>query len=301
MTRIWSSSPLLFSAKLLLACLFLSSLSASQTSASRGGVEDPGNKFTVGFTYNDGTIPSVCSGILIAPKIIVTARHCVRNDNGVDGSGYNFTNPGARIDGPATAAKVSRIIISDEDLAFIILDISLSGGSYLKVADEATIATLADLSPVVGYGYGAVFEPAAPFSPLVRSYGLDWRSQGRDSKMVNTFELTSNKASACRGDSGGPITAKLANGEIALLAVMSGAANVQGTCGSLGSDGLYRMRVTLVSPYLKLIPEYTGVPIAEPTPTPVKKIIKITCLKGKVKKVVSGTKPKCPKGYTLKK
>jgi len=301
MTRIWSSLRLRYSAKFLVLTLLFSSSLITAAQASRGGVEDPNNRFTVGFTYNDGSIPSVCSGILIAPTIIVTARHCVRNDSGVDGSGYVFTNPGNRVDGLGAGAKISRVVISDEDLAFIILDIALKGAEYLKVADMATIAAISDLTPLSGYGYGAVFETSEPYSPLVRKYALDWRSGGKDPKFNNTYELTSKSSSACRGDSGGPVIVTLGNGERALVAVISGAANVQNACGTLGSDGLYRMRVTLVSPYLSLVPEYTGVPLAEPAPTHTKKTVKITCIKGKVTKVISGSKPKCPKGYVLKK
>ena len=301
MTRIWSSLRLRYSAKFLVLTLLFSSSLITAAQASRGGVEDPNNRFTVGFTHNDGSIPSVCSGILIAPTIIVTARHCVRNDSGVDGSGYVFTNPGNRVDGLGAGAKISRVVISDEDLAFIILDIALKGAEYLKVADMATIAAISDLTPLSGYGYGAVFETSEPYSPLVRKYALDWRSGGKDPKFNNTYELTSKSSSACRGDSGGPVIVTLGNGERALVAVISGAANVQNACGTLGSDGLYRMRVTLVSPYLSLVPEYTGVPLAEPAPTPTKQTVKITCIKGKVTKVISGSKPKCPKGYVLKK
>ena len=238
---------------------------------------------------------------MIAPTIIATARHCVRSDIGINGTDYIFTDPGARLDGPGSIAKISRVTISDEDLAFIVLDVPLKGASYLKVADAATLTALTDLTPLSGHGYGAVFETSAPFSALVRKYALDWRTNGKDAKLKNTYELTSNLATACRGDSGGPITATLANGEQVLLAVISGAANVESACGTPGLDGLYRMRVTLVHPYLSLVPEYTGVPAVEPSPKPRKKIVKITCVKGKVTKVVSGVKPKCPKGYVLKK
>jgi hypothetical protein len=43
-------------------------------------------------------------------------------------------------------------------------------------------------------------------------------------------------------------------------------------------------------------------PVVTPTPTPraTSTVKKITCTKGKVKKVVSGVKPVCPKGYKLK-
>lgn len=297
MTRIWSSSRLRSSSALLALSLLFSNFLLGSAHASRGGVEDPNNRFTVGFTYKDGTVPSVCSGILIAPTIIVTARHCVRSDDGVDGSDYFFTNPGTAIDGLAAPSKISRVVISDEDLAFIILDAQLKGATYLQIADSMTIAGLSDMAPLFGYGYGAVFETASPYSKLVRRYSLEWRNTGKDLKLNNTYELTSKVATACLGDSGGPITTVFPNGDMALVAVISGAANVQDACGTPGPDGLYRMRVTLVAPYLGLVPEYTGVPVA----APVKKITKITCVKGKTKKVIRGVKPKCPKGYARKK
>lgn len=297
MTRTWSSSLLRSSSALIALSLFFSNLVLGSAYASRGGVEDPNNRFTVGFTYKDGTIPSVCSGILIAPTIIVTARHCVRNDDGVYGSDYVFTNPGTAIDGLAAPSKISRVVISEEDLAFIVLEIPLTGATYLPIADAMTFAGLPDMAPLFGHGYGAVFETASPYSKLVRRFSLDWRITGKDLKLNSTYELTSNVATACRGDGGGPITTMLPNGDMALVAVVSGAAGVQDACGTPGPDGLYRMRVTLVAPYLGLVPEYTGVSIA----ATVKKVKKITCIKGKTKKVIRGVKPKCPKGYVLKK
>lgn len=297
MTRIWFSSRSRFSLTFILV-IALISLHSPSSKASRNGIEVKDNRFTVGFTYNDGRIPSVCSGILISPKIIATARHCVRNDSGVAGTGYAFTNPGEQIDGIATPAKVAKILISDEDLAFIILDAALSGTTYLPIANAQAITSLPDRTPLFGYGYGAVFETGSPYSSFVRRYQLDWNITGKVANLKNTYELTSKSSSACRGDSGGPITFNIDGSKESLLAVISGAANVENVCGNPGPDGLYRMRVVLVDPYLSLIPEYSY-PIATAKPSP--KIIKITCIKGKLKKVVSGVKPKCPKGYTLKK
>ena len=301
MTRIWSLLQNPFNFLLLSISLCVSSFVVSPALASRSGAEDPNNKFTVGFTFKEGLTPSFCSGILIAPKIVVTARHCVKSDSGIDGSNYLFTNPGAIIDGAPSFAKVARIVISDEDLAFIILDLPLSGDTFLRIADKATIEALTYMYPLSGHGYGAVFETSASYSSIVRKYSLDWTPSGQDSNSRNTYELVSSLSTPCRGDSGGPITATLASGEQVLLGVLSGAANVQNACGTPGPDGLYRIKVTLVHPYLNLVPEYTGVPTATQNPKPTKKIVKITCVKGKAIKTISGTNPKCPKGYSLKK
>lgn len=121
---------------------------------------------------------------------------------------------------------------------------------------------------------------------------------GKVSNLNHTYELTSKVASACRGDSGGPITTILRNGEEVLVGVMSGAAGVENACGTPGTDGLFRMRVILVAPYLNLVPEYSFPGVAPKTKT-------ITCIKVVKKKTytkkVTGVKPTCPKGYKLKK
>ena len=61
------------------------------------------------------------------------------------------------------------------------------------------------------------------------------------------------------------------------------------------------MRVTKVHPYMDLVAAALAAPTPTATPStsakPVVKKYKITCVKGKVKKFVTGTAPKCPTGY----
>lgn len=40
--------------------------------------------------------------------------------------------------------------------------------------------------------------------------------------------------------------------------------------------------------------------VATPVEAPAKKILSITCIKGKVTKKISGVSPKCPSGYKKK-
>ncbi|MFM8447985.1 MAG: hypothetical protein ACKN92_07475, partial [Candidatus Nanopelagicaceae bacterium] len=66
-------------------------------------------------------------------------------------------------------------------------------------------------------------------------------------------------------------------------------------------DGLFYMQVSLVSGFLPLISSELQksflLPKPTPTPTVKPKIYKITCVKGKIKKYITGTNPKCPVGY----
>ena len=77
---------------------------------------------------------------------------------------------------------------------------------------------------------------------------------------------------------------------------MSGAAGIENRCGTL-FNGSYAMRVTLVHPYLYLAADALKAASTIQLPKPAVKIYKLTCIKGKSKKYVSGSKPKCPTGY----
>ena len=229
--------------------------------ASRGGTEDKNNYFTVGFTYFDDGVSSVCSGTLIAPKVVLTAGHCAMNSKGQLGTNYLFSAPGvaldAAIDPSIVQPKVTQVITKPgfqipggnevDDLAFLVLDKPLTASKFIKVATAEQVTR------------------------------------------------------SSRGDSGGPVTAILANGEEVLVGVLSGAASIFNACGTMGSDGLYRMRASIVHPFLPLAATVLNSITVSPSPTTTPKTTKITCYKGKLKKIVVGVKPKCPKGYTLKK
>ena len=154
---------------------------------------------------------------------------------------------------------------------------------------------LSDKSALTGYGFGDVFENGADYSPFARAYSLIYNVS---ETATNTLEITSTTSAACLGDSGGPITSKLPSGEEVLIAVLDSAAEIINHCGSL-VNGIYSMKATLVNPYLNLISELLGAPEVVSTPSPVVKKFKITCIKGKSKKYIFGTNPKCPKGYKL--
>jgi secreted trypsin-like serine protease len=301
----------LFTATALSFALALSMPLASY--GSKGGVERPKNTFTVGMTFKADGLDRICSGALIAATIVVTAGHCVYDKNGAVGTDYYFTKPGVALDAPIdpTAKKIKILKAFSkpgfsvntpglpDDITFIQLDSPLATSGFIRVASHAEVATLKDNEIAKGYGFGAVFETGAKYAIYPREYHIHWQA----SKEVppTMIRLNSDEATACVGDSGGPITTVLPSGEEILLAVMSGAARVVDDCGTVDSEGNYTMQASVVETYISLIKDVVTTPTPKPTPTPTKKIIKINCYKGKIKKVVSGTNPKCPKGYVKRK
>ena len=284
-----------------LAVLF----SSFPASASKGGVERPKNSFTVGITFKHQGIDQLCSGALISPILIVTAGHCVYDEKGGVGTNYYFTKPGVALDA-AINPKVKPVKFykhfskpgfdvnipgQPDDIAFIQLDSPLATSGFIRVATADEISNVSDKEIAKGYGYGAVFETGMQYSIYPREFHIHWNKP--TTTPPSRVELNSDVATACTGDSGGPITTVLPSGEEILLAVMSRAARVLNDCGTVGPDGEYTMQGTVVDSYKYLIKNV----VPSPTPKPTKKIIKITCYKGKVKKVITGANPKCPKGY----
>lgn len=281
--------------------------------ASKGGVERPSNTFTVGMTFKADGIDRICSGALIAPTIIVTAGHCVYDNKGAVGTDYYFTKPGIALDAPidpsSKKVKILRVYSKQgfsvntaglpDDIAFIQLDSPLANSGFIRVASHAEVATLKDDEIAKGYGFGAVYETGAKYAIHPREYHIHWEASKASPPTM--IRLSSDVATACVGDSGGPITTVLPSGEEILLAVMSGAARVVDDCGTVDTLGNYTMQAAVVETYISLIKDVTATPTPKTTATPTKKIIKINCYKGKIKKVITGTNPKCPKGYVKRK
>jgi V8-like Glu-specific endopeptidase len=292
----------------------------SNADASRNGVLKPENPYAIGFTFNLDGAQHICSGALISPTFIVTAAHCVVNSKGEQSTDYFFTAPGVALDAPVDLAirqpKAIKaylppgFVLTEDgdnfDIAFIQLDIPLATKGFIKVATSADLESVNSSYPLKGYGIGAVYETGVHYSQFAREYSLLWN---KAKNAQNTVQLNSTDSVSCTGDSGGPIVLTKTDGTELLIGVMSGAARVVDHCGTKDASGNYTMKVTYAYPYVNLVESILNTPVAtmspkpstSPKPTPTSKPkpanYKITCVKGKTKKYVTGTNPKCPFGY----
>lgn len=253
-------------------------------------------------------IEQVCSGALLAPTLLVTAGHCIYDESGAMGTNYYFTKPGTELDAAINPAvkypKIQKVFVKPgyvvnaanqrDDIAFVQLDLPLATSGFIRLATAEEIAMLTSSQVLKGYGYGHVYETNKPYSVYAREYAVNWEIP--TTTPPTTVEIKGTTSVACSGDSGGPITTTSAAGEEILVAVMSGAASVVNHCGTVGADGRYTMQVTVVDSYRSFMPV---IATPKPSDSPTVKRYKITCVKGKIKKFVTGTNPKCPSGYKL--
>lgn len=302
--------------KKLLTLFFLLLLLPIQNSyASRNGTTDKSNNFAVSVTYDMGGEKLSCSGALISPSIVVTAAHCVNNNDGQYGSNYEVSIPGQSINLPIDYSKpvpkVLEIYIAPtysnlgnsetDDVAFLRFDIPISTKSKIRIATELEIKDIDLSTRVFAYGFGAVYESG--FAPPLYSqkYEFDWKLAKFDLSKSNTLLLNSSTTSACLGDSGGPITTKLKSGEEVLIGIVNGAAVLENSCGGKAVDGFFHTRAILLPKFFDLISNSLTQDLKnlefEQIIANIGKKTRILCVKGKTKKYVSGIKPKCPIGF----
>jgi hypothetical protein len=161
--------------------------SSSTSQAIYGGQADNDanqNSAVVSLKIGDGTQFELCSAALIAPNVVLTARHCVSvnittgvacDSNGASGNGdqlgadepiasiHVFTGPTPAFTGtPAANAKAifhtTSTIICNGDMALIVLDKNITGIAPLKVRMMAP-TTAGEMVRSVGYGQNDISLP----------------------------------------------------------------------------------------------------------------------------------------------
>lgn len=242
------------------------------------------NVVTVIKEYSDGKRFASCSGALVAPRVVVTAAHCVTEDetgllaknvwvapagasfkivtvDGKSGRILENTSDGAESRAiyeqyKAKSIKVtstyysSSDIVVDNDVAFIVLEKALPLTSNIAIAsDEETESFITNKSAVRIYGYGlTVFEGDMSLKPKTAITNFDFKS----TSVKNSVFLKSSSSGACSGDSGGPAIVSTPT-KLYLVGVITG-----GTISKVGPEcntkinGNYYTLITLITKYANL-------------------------------------------------
>jgi MYXO-CTERM domain-containing protein len=202
------------------------------TQAIMGGRLDDGataSSSVVALRIGNATPFELCTGSLIAPNVVLTARHCVSksanptvscNEKGASTNGphvsldyapeslhvYTGSNPNFAGE-PAAAAKAifhpKGNVLCNSDIAVVVLDANISGVTPLAIRLSGSVRNTETLRSV-GYGKN---DKGLEIGTRFRKDGVDVLAVGSAVSASDTalgpFEFEVGR-SICQGDSGGP-------------------------------------------------------------------------------------------------
>ena len=192
----------------------------------------------MGTARSDGTFQLACSGALIAPRVFLTAAHCVAATNRRDPSGviYLWFGPGQQFGSVTTPGVVTgRGSIHPDyradyrnDIAVVVLDEPYELDAYAALPDTGFLDELqaagglgATLFTVVGYGTNEqqVIKKSGPvfYYTGERQYGVLGFNSLTKLWLNETQNIAQGYQGACYGDSGGPTFLGAGDGETDLL------------------------------------------------------------------------------------
>ena len=187
-----------------------------------------------------------CSGTLVAPKVVITADHCPDIKRV-----YLRGKDVSRSDDGETIAVVKEIVHPELDFKILILkDASRVKPRRIATLEEANTATTVmlagfgtvDLNGRIGYG----LKRKLPYEIPITSLACDDANAPKLHGCMPGREIVAGqrgmRRDSCRGDSGGPLYIRGADGEYCLLGATS--RGVRSAFTICGDGGIY-VRVDL--------------------------------------------------------
>ena len=234
--------------------------------------------------HADGNRYGGCSGALLSDRIVVTAAHCVTdNETGLVAKSIWVSPPGAKykdheengkkwnILEEAKSVAESRAIyerykaisvqltstyyssssiVEDNDVAFLVIENPLPLSTPITLAsDQETEEFIENETTARIYGYGQTeFEGASSKVPMTTTMKFAFKSES----VANSAYLISANTSACPGDSGGPVIVSTPS-KLFLVGIISGGSTSKtGPACAEKLDGAFYVLITLVTKYANL-------------------------------------------------
>lgn len=193
---------------------------------------------------------TLCSGVLVDAKTVLTAAHCLVDAEDYDGIVVYFgdsiysTAPGRRTtasDFGVDPEYCAECKSDAHDFGYVVLDGEVSGVPLVPpiVAQEEWDAVMREGAEVTLVGFGASRDTSGDgAAPLATSeYGLKREVMTSFKRLVGSgieFVAGSNGRDTCGGDSGGPVFARGPGGDWRLIGITS---RGELPCGS--GNGIY--------------------------------------------------------------
>lgn len=300
---------------LIVATILFTGLSIQNANAIYGGSPALGNEVVVALTKDRLDTDAMCSGGLIAPRIVVTAAHCI---NGPAES-FWVSAPGADLeDLNLTKIQGKSVFISKnfsrekfpyvDDIAVILLKNSFPKVKPLRFAAVDEISKwISEESDVIHIGYGRyeLVDEKQSGLTLVTSktpYLLETKFSNKvpfqfEMLKSGTFSVTKMTIdkTVCGGDSGSPLIKRVGSDWV-YIGVQSGGngAGCIAPCPEIcvANQFLASANIDLFSNVRSYLTEDTSKSLNKPKT--------ITCIKGKTVKIISNSNPKCPSGFKKK-